>query len=166
MCRRPLRFTQRAMLLTPARKRRQPQAAGDDAIDMLEQQHFRKQVLVLSARLQLAHRLVADLQELRPRDRVLVLLQPLENELLVLLLERSRRATHGRHPRAAGALEGQGGQHGSTCTVTSSSSKSFFSRCSTASAIACASATLADESTAIVTSAYRTPAFPPRERMP
>jgi len=45
-----LRFAQRAMLLTPARERRQPQAPRDDAIDMLEQQHFGEQVLVLRAR--------------------------------------------------------------------------------------------------------------------
>src|SRR3989454_174636 len=134
---------------------------------MLEQQHFRKQILVLGTRLQLAHCLVADLQKLGARYRILVLLQPLQDELLILLFQRSRSAADGGHPRLT-RVQRHGGQHGSTCTVTSSSSRSFFRRSSTASAIACASATFAAESTAIVTSAYRTPALPcpPRERMP
>src|SRR5205814_526569 len=122
-----LRFSQCPMLLAPAREGRQAQAPRDDAIDMLQQEHLSEQVLVLRAGLQLTHRFVADLQQLRPR---------------------------------------YGGQHGWTCTVTSSSSRSFLSRSSTLSAIAWASATLAAESTAMVTSAYRTPAFPPRDRMP
>src|SRR5205809_5995267 len=121
---------------------------------MLEQQHFREQILILSARLQLPHRFIADLQQLRARDGVLVLLEPLQDELLILLLERARQPADWGHAGGfAGALKGQGGQHGSTCTVTSSSSRSFFSRSSTASAMACASLTLAAGSTAIVTSA-------------
>src|SRR5439155_3539028 len=114
------------------------------------------------------HCYVPNPHHLPPRHVVLELLEPLQNELLILLLEGPRQPTHGRHPRLARALEGKGGQHGSTCTVTSLSSRSFLSRSSTASAIAWASATFAPGSTAIVTSAYRTPALPcpPRERMP
>src|SRR5687768_4691419 len=162
-----LRLAQGAMLLFPARERRQPQPARNDPIHMLEQQHLGQQVLILRARLQLAHRFVADPQQLFPRDRVLVFLEPLEDELLVLLLQRAGQAPGRSNAGAAGALEGERGQHGSTCTVTSSSSRSFFRRSSTASAIACAAATLALGSTAIVTSAKRTePAFAPRDRIP
>src|SRR5712671_3606007 len=120
---------------------------------MLEQQHLGEQVLILGARLQLPHRFVADLQQLRPRHRVFVFLEALQDELLILLLERSGQPPDRRDSGAlAGALKGQG-QHGSTCTVTSFSCRSFLSRSSTASAIACASATFAAGSTAIVTSA-------------
>ena len=147
-----LRLAQRAMLLAPARKRGEAQAAGDDPVDVLEQQHFGEQILVLRARLELAHRLVTDFEQLGAGYCVLVLLEPLQNELLVLLFERAWGAANGGHPRL-GRVKRHGGQHGSTCTVTSSSSRSFFSRASTASAIACASETFAAESTAIVTSA-------------
>src|SRR6266581_5664692 len=135
---------------------------------MLEQQHFGEEILLLRDRLQLARGFIADFQQLGARHGVLVLLEPLQNEFLILLLERAGSSADRRHAGFGRLLEGQGGQHGSTCTVTSSSSRSFFSRSSTASAIACASATFEVGSTAIVTSAYRTPALPcpPRERMP
>src|SRR2546427_192159 len=126
---------------------------GDDAVDMLEQQHFGEEILILRARLQLAHGLVADFQQLRARHRVLVFLEPLQNEFLIFLLERPRCTTHRCHAGLARLLEREGRQHGSTCTVTASSSRSFFSRASTASAIAWASATFAAGSTASVTSA-------------
>jgi len=58
-----------------------------DAIDMLEQQHFGEQILILRARLQLPHRFVADPEQLRTRHVVFVLLEPLQDELLILLLE-------------------------------------------------------------------------------
>src|SRR5437588_5034654 len=152
-----LRFSEGAMFLPPPWERRQTQPARDDAVDMLEQEDFGQQVLVLRAGLQFAHRLVADLEQLRSRNRVLVFLEPLQDELLILLLQRARRPAHRRDPPPGaglvGALEGQRCQHGSTCTVTSCSSRSFFNRSSTASAIACASATFAAGSTAIVTSA-------------
>ena len=87
-----LRLTQRAVLLPPALKRREPQPAGDEPVHVLEQQHLGEQVLVLGVRLQLAHRFVADTQQLLPRHGVLVLLDAVEQELLVLLLERAGRA--------------------------------------------------------------------------
>src|SRR5712691_2629143 len=152
-----LGFPKGAMLLPPAWKRRQTQPLRDDAVHVLEQEDFGQQILVLRAGLQLAHGLVADFEQFRSRDRVLVFLEPLQEELLILLLQRAWRPARGRNaPPGAGlvrALEGKRGQHGSTCTVTSWSARSFFSRSSTASAMACASATFAAGSTAIVTSA-------------
>src|SRR5438874_5889576 len=109
-----LRGAQRAVLLAPAGERRQPQPPGDEAVDVLEQQHLGEEVLPRGVLLELAHRLVADLQQLLAGERVLVLLDPLQQELLVLLLERARWPARGpgaRLPREA--------QHGSTCTVTS-----------------------------------------------
>src|SRR5437879_8819227 len=94
---------------------------------MLEQQHFGEEILILRARLQLAHGLVADFQQLRARHRVLVFLEPLQNEFLIFLLERPRCTTHRCHAGLARLLEREGRQHGSTCTVTASSSRSFFS---------------------------------------
>src|SRR5438045_5222920 len=135
-----LRFPKGAMFLPPPWERWQTQPARDDAVDMLEQEDFGQQVLVLRAGLQLAHRLVADLEQLRSRNRVLVFLEPLQDELLILLLQRARRPAHRRDASLAGALEGQRCQHGSTCTVTSWSSRSFFNRSSPASAAAGASA--------------------------
>src|SRR5947208_1185490 len=147
-----LRIAQRAVLLLPALERRQAQPAGDEPVHVLEQQHFGEQVLVLGVRLQLAHGLVADAQQFLTGYGVLVLLDALEQKLLILLLGRGERAP-------------QRGQHGSTCTVTSSSCRSRLSRSSTSSAMACAAATFASLSTAMVTSAYRA-AAPSRERMP
>src|SRR3989441_12878989 len=135
-----LRIAQRAVLLLPALERRQAQPAGDEPVHVLEQQHFGEQVLVLGVRLQLAHGLVADAQQFLTGYGVLVLLDALEQKLLVLLLGRGGRAP-------------QRGQHGSTCTVTSSSCRSRLSRSSTSSAMACAAATFASLSTAMVTSA-------------
>src|SRR6266567_4177234 len=117
------------MLLAPARERRESQASGDDAIDMLEQQHFGEEVLLRGALLELAYRLVADLQQVFSCERVLVFLDALQQELLVLLLERARR-----RPRGPGALLPREAQHGSTCTVTSCSRRSRLSRSSTWSA--------------------------------
>src|SRR5438094_771193 len=45
-----LSCAQRAMLLTPARERRESQAPGDDAVDVLEQQHLGEEVLPRGAR--------------------------------------------------------------------------------------------------------------------
>ena len=84
-----LRFPKGAMLLPPAWERRQTQPLRDDAVHMLEQEDFGQQVLVLRAGLQLAHRLVADFEQFRSRDRVLVFLEPLQEELLILLLQRA-----------------------------------------------------------------------------
>src|SRR2546426_6304324 len=133
-----LRRAQRSMLLAPARERGQSQAPGDDAIDVLEQQHLGEEVLPCGALLELAYRLVADLQQVRSCERVLVLLDALQQELLVLLLERARRP-----PRGPGALLPREAQHGSTCTVTSCSRRSRLSRSSTWSAMACADSTSA-----------------------
>ena len=150
----PLRFAQGPVFLPPPRERRQPQPLCDNTIDVLEQQHLGEQVLILRGCVQLAHGLIADLQQLGARHGVLVLLESLQDELLIFLLERAGRPAHRRHARLlAGALEGKGSQHGSTCTVTSSSSSSFLSFSSTASAMACAAATFAFGSTAMVTSA-------------
>src|SRR5207248_10315015 len=148
MLRCALRGSQRAVLLAPAGERRQPQPPGDDAVDVLEQQHLGEEVLPRGARLELAYRLVADLQQLLAGERVLVLLDALQQELLVLLLERARRPARGpgaRLPRKA--------QHGSTCTVTSCSRRSRLSRSSTWSAMACADSTSAWRSPHTVTSA-------------
>src|SRR5207249_2845206 len=112
------------------------------AVDVLEQQHLGEEVLPSGVLLELAHRLVADLQQLLAGERVLVLLDPLQQELLVLLLERARWPARGpgaRLPREA--------QHGSTCTVTSCSRRSRLSRSSTWSAMACADCTSAWRST-------------------
>src|SRR5438046_2052269 len=87
MGRSPLRGARRAVLLTPPRERRQAQASRDDAVHVFEQQHLGEQVLSCRARLQLAHRLVADLEQLLAAQGVLVLLDPLQQELVVLLLE-------------------------------------------------------------------------------
>src|SRR5207253_7805121 len=106
--------------------------------------------------LQLAHSLVPDLQQLLAREGVLVLLDALQDEFLVLLLEGAGRAAGRRWGGGGGggrAAGGEGGQHGSTCTVTSASCRSRLRRSSTASAMACASWTFAFRSTAIVTSA-------------
>src|SRR5439155_836119 len=91
---------------------------------------------------------VRELEESAAGERVLVLLDALQQELLVFLLERARRP-----PRGAGALLPREAQHGSTCTVTSWSCRSRLRRSSTWSAIACADSTSAWRSTAIVTSA-------------
>src|SRR6266550_84600 len=148
MRRRALRGAQGAVLLAPARERRQAQPPRDDAVDVLEQQHLGEEVLPRGALLELAHRLVADLQQRFAGEPVLVLLDALQQELLVLLLERARRP-----PRGTGALLPREAQHGSTCTVTSWSCRSRLSRSSTWSAIACADSTSAWRSTAMVTSA-------------
>src|SRR6267143_1749174 len=89
------------------------------------------------------------------RDDAVHVLEQLQEELLILLLQRARRPAHGRNARTGlvRALEGKRGQHGSTWNVTTWSARSFFSRSSTASAMACASATFAAGSTEIVTSA-------------
>src|SRR5204863_148038 len=84
---RPQRGEQLAVLLTPPRERQQAQASRDDAVHVFEQQHLGEQVLSCRARLQLAHRLVADLEQLLAAQGVLVLLDPLQQELVVLLLE-------------------------------------------------------------------------------
>ncbi len=85
----PLRLAQGPVLLAPTRERRQAQPSRDDAVHVLEEEHLGEQVLILGTRLQLAHRLVTDLEQVRTRDRVLVFLDALQNELLVLLLERA-----------------------------------------------------------------------------
>src|SRR5207245_3073214 len=103
--------------------------------------------------------LVADLQQVFSRERVLAFLDALQQELLVLLLERARRP-----PRGPGALLPREAQHGSTCTVTSCSRRSRLSRSSTWSAMACADSTSAWRSTHTVTSAYRR-SEGPRDRM-
>src|SRR6266571_3646700 len=143
-----LRGAQGAVLLAPAGERRQPQPPGDDPVDMLEQQHLGEEVLARGALFELAHRFIADLQQIFAGERVLVLLDALQQELLVFLLERARRP-----PRGPGALLPREAQHGSTCTVTSWSCRSRLRRSSTWSAIACADSTSAWRSTAIVTSA-------------
>src|SRR6266511_4120509 len=144
------RRAQRPVLLAPAREGGKPQPPRDDAVHVLEQQHLGEQVLPppRCVRLELAHRLVADLEQLLARQGVLVTLDSLQQELLVLLLERARRPAH----RAGGLAPGEA-QHGSMCTVTSCSRRSRFRRSSTASAIAWADSTSAWRSTAIVTSA-------------
>ena len=146
--RRALGCAQGAMLLAPARKRRQPQAPDDDAVDVLEQQDFGEEVLPGGALLELPDGFVADLHELLARERILVLLDALEQEFLILLLERPRRP-----PCDAGAGVPGEAQHGSTCTVTSWSRRSRLRRSSTSSAIAWADSTSAWRSTAMVTSA-------------
>src|SRR6266550_6304772 len=133
-----LRRAQRAMLLAPARERREAQPPGDDAVDVLEQQDFGEEVLLRGALLELAYRLVADLQQVCSRERVLVFLDALQQELLIFLFERARRP-----PRGPGALLPREAQHGSTCTVTSCSRRSRLSRSSTWSAMACADSTSA-----------------------
>src|SRR6266516_3534512 len=143
-----LRGAQGAVLLAPAGERRQPQPPGDDPVDMLEEEHLGEEVLACGAVFELAHRFVADLQQIFAGERVLVLLDALQQELLVFLLERARRP-----PRGPGALLPREAQHGSTCTVTSWSCRSRLRRSSTWSAIACADSTSAWRSTAIVTSA-------------
>src|SRR5690242_2279558 len=148
------------MLLPPARKRRQPQPPDDDPVDVLEQQDLGEEVLTGGALFELPHGLVADFHQLLAREGVLVLLDALQQELLVLLLERARRPPGDSGARLAGET-----QHGSTCTVTSWNCRSRLSRSSTSSAIACADSTLALRSTAMVTSAYRR-SDGPRERMP
>src|SRR5436305_1083068 len=130
---------QRAVLRAPAGERRQPEPPRDDPVDVLEQQHLGEQVLAGRALLQLAHGFVSDLEQLRARQPVLVLLDALQQELLVLLLERAGRPA--RDARAVFVV--QGAQHGSTCTVTSWSWRSFLRRSSTWSAIAWAAATSA-----------------------
>src|ERR1700752_140932 len=130
------------MLLLPARERGQPQPPRDDPVDMLEQQHLGEQILILGARLQLAHCFIADPKELFAWHGVLVFWEPVQDELLILLLERARLAPQRRNAGVGRPAEGQGSQHGSTCTVTSSSSSSFLSFFSTAYAIAWAAATL------------------------
>src|SRR5260370_9355263 len=98
---------------------------------MLEQQHLGEQVLRGRGLLQLAHRFVADLEQRVARQRVLVLLDALQQEFVILLLERARRPPRrpgGRLPRQA--------QHGSTCTVTSWSCRPRFIPASTGSALA------------------------------
>src|SRR5882762_4256045 len=116
------------MLLAPARERRQAQSPRDDAVHMLEQEHLGEEILILRARLQLAHGFVADLEQLSPRDRVLVLLDPLQDELLVLLFQRARGTRRARRRVALGRGRAQ---HGSTCTVTALSSSSRLRRSST-----------------------------------
>src|SRR6266568_7605808 len=113
------------VLLPPPWKRRQPQPPGDDPVHVLEQQHLGEQVLPGRVLLQLAHGLVPDLQQLLARERVLVLLDALQDELLVFLLERAGRAA-GSGGRSGGgrAAGGEGRQHGSTWTVTSASCRS------------------------------------------
>src|SRR5213593_4065769 len=66
-----LRGAQGAVLLAPAREGRQAQPPGDDAVDVLEQQHLGEEVLSRRALLELAHRLVADLQQILSRERIL-----------------------------------------------------------------------------------------------
>src|SRR6266702_139400 len=144
-----LRGAQRAVLRAPAGERRQPEPPRDDSVDVLEQQHFGEEVLSCRVLLQRAHRLGPDLDQLLARQPVLVLLDALQQELLVLLLQRAGRPA--RDARAVFVV--QCAQHGSTCTVTSWSWRSFLRRSSTWSAIACAAATSALGSTAIVTSA-------------
>src|SRR3990172_2900269 len=139
------------MWRAPAGERRQSQPPLNDAIAVLEQQHFGEQILVTAAVLQLAHRLVADREQILARQPVFVLIDALENELLVFLAQ--WWPGPGRAMRRGGAPVGERVYHGSTCTVTSARFKSCLSRASTWSAIACAAATLAEPSTAIVTSA-------------
>jgi len=119
-----------------------------DPVDVLEQQDLGEEVLTGGALFELPHGLVADFHQLLAREGVLVLLDALQQELLVLLLERARRPPGDSGARLAGET-----QHGSTCTVTSWNCRSRLSRSSTSSAIACADSTLALRSTAIVTSA-------------
>src|SRR5439155_1577472 len=89
-----------------------------------------------AALLELPDGFVADLHELLARERILVLLDALEQEFLILLLERPRRP-----PCDAGAGVPGEAQHGSTCTVTSWSRRSRLRRSSTSSAIAWADST-------------------------
>src|SRR5438876_1149174 len=96
-------------------------------------------------RLEPAGELLADGAALRPFDGREVVL---EQELLIVLLERPRRP-----PCDAGAGVPGEAQHGSTCTVTSWSRRSRLRRSSTSSAIAWADSTSAWRSTAMVTSA-------------
>src|SRR2546429_7286204 len=155
----PLCGPQGAVLLAPARERGEPQPPDDDAVYMLEQQHLGEQILPRRAPFQLAHGLVPDLEQLFAGEGVLVLLDALQQELVVLLLERARRPAR----RTGLVLAGQA-QHGSTCTVTSCSRRSRLRRSSTWSAIAWADSTSAWRSTHTVTSAYRK-SEGPRDRM-
>src|SRR5438477_590001 len=147
----PLRSRGRAGLLAPTRERGEPQPPYNDAVHMLQQQHLGEQVLPRRRALfQLPHRLVPDLEQLLAGQSVLVLLDALQQELVVLLLERDRRPA-----RRTGLVLARQAQHGSTCTVTSCSRRSRLRRSSTWSAIAWADSTSAWRSTHTVTSAYR-----------
>src|SRR5438477_429669 len=127
---------------------------------MLQQQHLGEQGLPRRRALfQLPHRLVPDLEQLLAGQSVLVLLDALQQELVVLLLERARRPA-----RRTGLVLARQAQHGSTCTVTSCSRRSRLRRSSTWSAIAWADSTSAWRSTHTVTSAYRR-SEGPRDRM-
>ena len=96
----PLRESERAVPLPPARERGQAQAPRDEAVHVLEQQHLGEEVLSRGVRLELPHRFVADLEQLFPCEGVLVFLDALQHELLVLLLEGARRTA--RHPSGCG----------------------------------------------------------------
>jgi len=107
-----------------------------------------EQVLILGARLQVAHGLVADFQEIRARHRVLVLLEPLENELLIRLLEGSAACgARASFPWQRARSRGHGRSAWLDVHGHFFERESFFIRSSTASAIACASATFAAGST-------------------
>src|SRR5438552_18412725 len=91
---------------------------------MLQQQHLGEQVLPRRRALfQLPHRLVPDLEQLLAGQSVLVLLDALQQELVVLLLERAWRPA-----RRTGLVLARQAQLGTTCTVTSSSRRSRFRR--------------------------------------
>lgn len=79
------------MPVTPAAKRREVEAARDQAVHVLQHQHLRENQLTFWPDLEFPHGLICQCQQLLTGQLVLELLDALENELPVLLAERQLR---------------------------------------------------------------------------
>ena len=97
MRRLPLRLAQLGEFLTPAGKGGQTQPLADQAVHGFLHEDFGQEVLAFDGILQLGGGVVAEPEQLLPCQRVLVVLDPLEQVGLVALLGRRQR------PAPAGA---------------------------------------------------------------
>ena len=111
MGRRLLRLADLGVLLTPAFERGEPEPLPDDVVHGLLHDDFGEEVLAFGGILDLEGGVVAEPKQLVPRERVLVVLDPLEDVLLVVLFGGEHRPGPAGPGRFAASFELCGGEH-------------------------------------------------------
>ena len=87
MCRLALGAAQLEVPRPPLPVGGEVEPSHDQSIDVLEHEDFGQHKLFVGPELQFANCVIRDSEQLRPRDLLLELLNPLEDKLLILLTE-------------------------------------------------------------------------------
>ena len=93
MSRLPLCTAHSEMFLTPAAESRQSEPLLYDAVDVIQHEHLGQHQLAFRAHFEFSNGFVSEAQQLGPRQLLLVLLDPLQDELLIFLPQRGSVAS-------------------------------------------------------------------------